>query len=207
MIQQQQHLHQLNVAKIETTPTATTTNDDDDDDRDIAVQRVLAFARKIGPVGSLASEDDRRKLESMSQELLKYSDYANPSQVELQGTHFLVYSASEGSSSGRVGNTPLYGKVQQEFLPDNVTFINSVQLGPVQAALRATKSVKNDTTNLVKFHQTTIKIFGQTVLDKDIKGGGFWKYLFMGKIIDTDGKAKFIRIMETPSLFILEQPL
>lgn len=176
-------------------------------DRDVAVQQVLAFARKIGPVGSLASEEDQRTLESMSQELIQYSDYSNPSQVELQGTHSLVYSASEGSSSGRIGKTPFYGKVQQDFLPDNVTFINSVQLGPVEASLRATKSVKNDTTNLVKFHQTTIKVFGQTVLDKDIKGGGFWKYLFMGTITDTDGKAKFVRIMETPSLFILEQPL
>ena len=175
-------------------------------DRNVAVQQVLSFARKIGPVGSLASEDDQRKLESMSQELLEYSDYPNPSQVELRGTHLLIYSASEGSSSGRLGKTPFYGKVQQEFI-DNVTFINSVKLGPVEAALRATKSVKNDSTNLVKFHQTTVKIFGKTVLDKDIKGGGFWKYLFMGKIVDTDGKEKFVRIMETPSLFILEQPL
>ena len=175
-------------------------------DRDDKVQQVLEFARNIGPVGSLASEEDRQKLVSMSQELVEYSD-PNPSEIPLRGTHYLVYSASEGGSSGRLGPTPFYGKVKQEFHNDNVTFINSVSLGPLEASLRATRSIKNEATNLVKFHQTTIKIFGQTVVDKEIKGGGFWKYLFMGKILDKDGTVKLVRIMETPSLFVLEQPL
>jgi hypothetical protein len=175
-------------------------------DRDVKVQQVLAFAREIGPIGMLASEEDQKKLESMSQELVEYSD-SNPSQIPLRGMHDLVYSASQGSSSGRLGTTPFYGAVQQEFLDDNVTFINFVKLGPLEASLRATRSIKNDSTNLVKFHQTTIKAFGQTLLEKEIKGGGFWKYLFMGKIVDKDGTEKFVRIMETPSLFVLEQNL
>ena len=176
-------------------------------DRDTKVQQVLEFARTIGPVGSLASEEDRQKLVSMAKELVEYSD-PNPSQIPLHGIHYLVYSASEGGSSGRLGPTPFYGKVKQEFHDDNVTFINSVTFGPLEASLRATRSIKNDATNLVnKFHQTTIKVFGQTVVDKDIKGGGFWKYLFMGKILDNDGTVKFVRIMETPSLFVLEQPM
>ncbi|KAI2496506.1 PAP fibrillin [Fragilaria crotonensis] len=141
-------------------------------DRDVKVQQVLTFARKIGPIGSLASEEDQQKLVTMSQELVEYSD-PNPSQIPLHGVHYLVYSASEGASSGRLGPTPLHGKVKQEFRDDNVTFINSVSFGPLEASLRATRSIKNDSTNLVKFHQTTIKVFGQTVVDKEIKGGGF----------------------------------
>ena len=175
-------------------------------DRDTKVQQVLEFARTIGPVGSLASEEDRQKLVSMANELVEYSD-PNPSQIPLHGTHSLVYSASEGGSSGRLGPTPFYGKVKQEFHDDTITFVNSVSFGPLEASLRATRSIKNDATNLVKFHQTTIKVFGQTIVDKEIKGGGFWKYLFMGKILDKDGTRKLVRIMETPSLFVLEQPL
>eukprot|EP00545_Synedropsis_sp_CCMP1620_P007673 CAMPEP_0119008910 /NCGR_PEP_ID=MMETSP1176-20130426/4022_1 /TAXON_ID=265551 /ORGANISM="Synedropsis recta cf, Strain CCMP1620" /LENGTH=219 /DNA_ID=CAMNT_0006961329 /DNA_START=13 /DNA_END=672 /DNA_ORIENTATION=- len=173
-------------------------------ERDTKVQEVLSFAREIGPVGKFASEEDQKKLEAMSQKLVEYSD-PTPGETILDGMHDLVYSASEGGSSGVLFGR-VSGKVQQEFL-DETTFINTVTLGPLKAALRATRSVKNDSTNLVKFHQTTISVFGQTVLEKDIKGGGFWKYLFMGKIVDTDGKEKFIRIMETPSLFVLEQPL
>jgi hypothetical protein len=175
-------------------------------DRDAKVKQVLKFAREIGPIGSLASEEDQQKLVSMSKELVEYSD-PNPSRIPLYGVHKLVYSASEGASSGRLGPTPFHGNVKQEFRDDNVTFINSVSFGPLEASLRATRTIKNDSTNLVKFHQTTIKVFGRTLLDKEIKGGGFWKYLFVGKILDDDGTEKFVRIMETPSLFVLEQPL
>jgi len=174
-------------------------------DRDIKVQQVLSLAREIGPVGILASKEDQERLALMSKELLPYSDQ-NPSAFPLRGFHDLVYSASEGGSSGRLFGS-VHGKVQQEFLEDNETFINSVTLGPFQAMLRATRSTKNESTSLVKFHQTKIVVFGQTLLEKEIKGGGFWRYLFMGKIVDAEGKEKLIRVMETPSLFILEQPL
>jgi hypothetical protein len=183
-------------SRLEMSATAT--------ERDTKVQEVLAFAREIGPIGKFASEEDQKKLEAMSQELVEFSD-STSSGTLLEGMHDLVYSASEGSSSGVLFGR-VAGKVQQDFV-DETTFINSVTLGPLRAALRATRSAKNDSTSLVKFHQTTISIFGQTVLDKEIKGGGFWKYLFMGKIVDKDGSEKFVRIMETPSLFVLEQPL
>jgi hypothetical protein len=185
-------------------------------ERDVRVQNVLMLARRLGPVGSLVSDDDQNQLERMANELVPWSD-PNPSHVILNGVHNLVYSASPGSSSGRIGNSPFYGRVTQQFLDHDTnptiisksdrSFVNSVEFGPLVASLRASKSIKNETTNLVYFHQTTIQFLGITILDKEIKGVGFWKYLFMGTIIDTGGQKKLIRIMETPSLFILEQPL
>ena len=34
-----------------------------------------------------------------------------------------------------------------------------------------------------------------------------WKVKFVGKVSDSNGKEKLIRIMDTPSLFVLEQDL
>ena len=34
-----------------------------------------------------------------------------------------------------------------------------------------------------------------------------WKVKFVGKVQDENGKEKLVRIMETPSLFVLEQDL
>ena len=34
-----------------------------------------------------------------------------------------------------------------------------------------------------------------------------WKVKFVGEVLDEDGNKKLVRIMETPSLFVLEQDL
>ena len=128
------------------------------DGRDVKVQEVLAFAREIGPIGVDASQEDQDKLIQMSQDLLQFSD-PNPSNIPLRGIHDMVYSASAGSSSGKLFG-PVYGTVKQEFLEDNETFINSVGFGPLLASLRATRTTKNESTSLVKFHETKIEVFG-----------------------------------------------
>jgi hypothetical protein len=173
-------------------------------DRNTLVQEVLALSRTIGPVGVFASVQDQQSLEQLALSLKPFSD-KNPTQRQLRGRHSLVYSAAPGGSSGRLAG-PLYGTVTQEFIDDD-SFINSVQFGPLEISLRATKTSPSNQKNLVQFRQTTVRLFGQIVLQKDIRGGGVWDYLFIGEITDTDGTVKLVRVMKAPSLFVLEQPL
>ena len=74
-------------------------------------------------------------------------------------------------------------------------------------ALQAKREIKNASTIKVSFLETGFSLFGKTISTKQAGGGGVWKVKFVGKIMDKDGKEKLIRIMETPSLFILQQPL
>lgn len=173
-------------------------------DRDQKVQEVLSIARQQGPIGAFTSQEDQDSLLEMAKKLSDYSD-PDPSTAPYRGVHDLVYSSSSGQSSGLIAG-PIYGKVTQTFLDDNETFINSVMLGPLTLALRATRKFADENTNQVMFRQVTIQLFGNTVLEKDITGGGTWNYLFHGTIEDTDGTSKLVRIMEAPSLFIIEQP-
>jgi hypothetical protein len=174
-------------------------------DREQLVMDLLAAAKKIGPVGSLASEEERDMMETLAKKLIGKSD-RKPARQKLEGVHTLCYSAAPGGSSGRLVG-PVYGKVKQTFLDNGDTFINSVELGPLKISLLANCKVKDDTTNIVTFQQMSVQLFGQTVSEKELKGGGTWKYLFMGKVQGKDGSSKLVRVMETPSLFVIEQPL
>jgi hypothetical protein len=125
----------------------------------------------------------------------------------LRGIFNLVYSANPGPPSGRLVG-PFYGNVTQTFWDDNKTYINTVQAGPLEISVRAEKKIKDDWTNVVSFRRSTLKLFGQTIVENDINlEGGYWNYLFLGKVRDSDGLTKIIRVMETPSLFVLEQPV
>jgi hypothetical protein len=173
-------------------------------DRDQIVQQLLALSRRIGPVGSLATVQDQQALEQLAMTLEPLSD-KNPTKRPLRGMHNLLYSAAPGGSSGRLAG-PFYGKVTQDFVDDE-TFINAVQFGPLQISLRATRSVKTARRNMVKFCETTVRLFGQTIVQKELGGGGVWDYIFIGEVTDEDGTSKLIRVMKTPSLFVLEQNL
>lgn len=173
---------------------------------DQLAQGLLSYARKVGPVGSLASESERKDVEELAKKLARVKGDPRPSKAPLRGTHNLVYSAAPGGSSGRLIG-PLYGKVTQEFLGDDKTFINAVRVGPLEISLEADRIVKDDKTNVVKFRKSRIKLFGNTIVEKEVSGGGTWKYLFMGEVKDNDGKPRLLRVMETPSLFVIEQPL
>ena len=174
--------------------------------QDVILDELLTLSRKIGPVGSLASEESRNELNEIAQKLTKIKGDPNPAKAPLRGIHNLVYSAAPGGSSGRLFG-PFYGKVTQEFFEDDKTFINSVKIGPIEISLQAEKRIKDGKTNVVKFLKSKVSVFGNTVLDKDIKGGGTWKYLYMGEYEDSNGQKKLLRVMETPSLFIIEQPI
>jgi hypothetical protein len=91
---------------------------------------------------------------------------------------------------------------------DDTFFINAVTVGPVKIALRASREIKNDTTIAVKFHTTTVSVFGVKVVEKEVGGGGAWKIIFADIVKDPrDGTQSFVRVMQTPSLFVIEQPI
>jgi len=168
------------------------------------ILEVLNTAGTVGQVGYLASEEDQRKMEEIAADLIPFS-LEKPARVPLTGEHNLVYSAAEGASSGRVfGN--VVGKVSQLFENDEI-FYNRVNFGPLQIALRAKREIMNDSTIKVSFLETSFNLFGRTLKKSEVKGGGVWKVKFVGKVEDENGKEKLVRIMETPSLFVLEQEL
>lgn len=182
----------------------STTSATSSTDRDVLVQDLLKSARSIGQIGSLASETDQEMLLKKAKMLSDVSD-PKPAQAKLQGVHDLVYSAAPGGSSGRLVGS-LYGKVQQTFLEDGI-FVNSVEFGPLKIELRAKCDNKSETVNAVSFQDTSATLFGNKIITKELNGGGAWKYLFLGEVVDSDGSRKLVRVMETPSLFIIEQPI
>jgi len=185
-------------------PLNTKPNAANTEKRNALMQELLEKAAEVGQVGSLANEEDRAILESMAEKVVPYSD-PKPARFPLQGEHRLVYSAAPGASSGRVfGN--VVGKVTQFFENDEI-FYNRVVLGPLMIELQAKREIKNDSTIKVSFLETTFSLFGNAISKKQVGGGGVWKCRFVGKVQDGDGAEKLIRIMDTPSLFIIEQTL
>ena len=174
---------------------------------DEKVEALLNAISEIGQVGSLASEEDQTRIKSLALDVVESnpSPEQSPARFTLQGEHTLLYSAAPGGSSGRLfGN--VVGKVTQWFEDDEI-FYNRVTFGPVRIALKARREIKNDTNIKVTFLETSIYLFGNRVVQKEINGGGVWKCKFVGKVQDKNGANKLLRIMETPSLFIIEQPL
>jgi hypothetical protein len=185
---------------VSTSPPRTRTT------RDEAVCKVLDWAKELGPIGALQSPEDQERILVAAKALGEFSD-EKPARVKLgvspdEPPHCLVYSSSPGGSSGQLFGS-IHGKVTQTF--DETRLVNAVELGPLKISLQADLSVKDDWNNKVAFRQTTVQLFGLTVVDKPLKGGGMWKYIFAGVVQDSDGRLQRVRIMETPSLFIISQ--
>ena len=174
---------------------------------DDKVEALLNAISEIGQVGSLASEEDQTRIKNLALDVVEShpSPEQSPARLTLEGEHTLLYSAAPGGSSGRLfGN--VVGKVTQWFEDDEI-FYNRVTFGPVRIALKARREIKNDTNIKVTFLETSIYLFGNRIVQKEISGGGVWKCKFVGKVQDKNGAHKLLRILETPSLFIIEQPL
>jgi hypothetical protein len=132
------------------------------------VQVLLDEVAQVGQAGSLASEEERTRLEELAAAVTPLS-VDRPARYPLEGEHNLLYSAAPGGSSGRLfGN--VVGKVSQLFETDEI-FYNRVNLGPVQIALKAKREIKNDFTIKVSFLETRVSLFGQKVVEKEVGGG------------------------------------
>ena len=171
--------------------------------RDKIAERLLVAVAEAGQVGSKATEAQIDSVKALADELTSYSE-RNPSRVPLVGVHSLLYSMSPGGSSGALG--PFIGRVTQTF-PDDKRFINAVRLGPLQIKLHAEREEIDGQRIRVKFLETSVEIFGAEVVRKETKGAGIWKNTFVGYIRGKDNSEKLLRVMETPSLFIIEQPM
>ena len=190
---------------------------------DNTIHDLLESARRLGPVGVRNTVEDQVRIQSivtrLKQQLeqernMRGSTKCNYTDIPLVGVHDLIYSAAQGGSSGKIGPY-FYGKVTQTFV-NQTTFINAVDFGPLNIAFTATRQVKDNATFIVRFHSTTVSVFGIPLIEKSIRGtGGVWKIIYTGIVNDStnivaeDGQPKriLLRIMETPSLFIIEQNL
>lgn len=173
--------------------------------RDQLAQELLQFATEVGQVGKKTTEENRRKMDDLSQKLSVYSD-PHPARIPLEDTHTLVYSASEaGPPAGLVG--PFVGKVTQIFWNETV-YENVVKLGPLRVSIFANREVTGDDTISVSFYETQIRLFGKRIVRREVDLGepGTWKQLFVGRV-NVDGEGILLRVMNTPKLFILKQPL
>lgn len=78
----------------------------------------------------------------------------------------------------------------------------------MEIKLMAERTVLDDTRIRVVFRETTVRLFGVwNVLRKETQGKGVWKYLFAGVVENEEGNKMFLRVMETPSLFVIKQDL
>eukprot|EP00523_Entomoneis_sp_CCMP467_P003937 CAMPEP_0168744074 /NCGR_PEP_ID=MMETSP0724-20121128/13903_1 /TAXON_ID=265536 /ORGANISM="Amphiprora sp., Strain CCMP467" /LENGTH=240 /DNA_ID=CAMNT_0008791721 /DNA_START=74 /DNA_END=796 /DNA_ORIENTATION=+ len=184
------------------------------------LKEFLQRARQLGPIGAVRSPEEQAELLQLAQDLATTTTTGSgsdpePARIPLTGVHNLIYSTAPGGSSGKIfqiGTITIAGQVQQTFV-DDVTFINSVQLGPLRLSLRAEREVRNDTDIQVIFRETTVSLLGKVLLTKPLENNqsGVWRYLHASVIDDDDdengGRKKLIRVMTTPSLFVLEHTL
>lgn len=175
-------------------------------ERDAKIASLLEKAKEAGQVGSKCTPEVRQGLVDMARELKDFSD-ALPARRPLTGIHNLIHSQSEGGSAGTLGPF-LVGKVTQEFVNDK-DFINGVSFlgGFFKISIFAERTILDDERLRVKFRETAVYLGGVEVIRKEIKGQGVWKNLFVGEYKNQEGESILLRVMEVPSLFVIEQEI
>eukprot|EP00316_Scyphosphaera_apsteinii_P022673 CAMPEP_0119312330 /NCGR_PEP_ID=MMETSP1333-20130426/25953_1 /TAXON_ID=418940 /ORGANISM="Scyphosphaera apsteinii, Strain RCC1455" /LENGTH=165 /DNA_ID=CAMNT_0007316931 /DNA_START=185 /DNA_END=682 /DNA_ORIENTATION=+ len=162
---------------------------------------LLDAVAEAGPVGIDATTEQQARVESCAGALLDAGYEKAQARVPLSGTYDLLYSMAKGGSNGKVG--PFIGKVCQ-IIVDDKSFINQVQLlgGALKVQLRAEREVLDDERIRVSFIETIFTLFGLEVKRQRTEGVGIWEQVYVERGLD--GSAK-LRVMRTPSLFILRQ--
>jgi len=165
--------------------------------------------------GTRLPTSQRESINDIVQRLEDFSgdddeDGVDYTSIPLEGEHRTVYIDSERTPQ-YVG--PFKGTTTQYFI-DEEMFQNRLTLGPFQIALSA-KRVGMDGRRLkIKFISTGVNLFGKELVKKELKAQGVWKMVFVGEVndqtrIDDGGKGKkiLLRVMRTPSLYILAKDL
>jgi len=162
---------------------------------DPSVLQLVAEARRLGPVANDRSDDEKNIFLSQAKSLKSFSE-PKPAHINFCGVHERLYSVSPGKKRG---------KIRQVFL-DSSTLINSVRFGPFQVSVTAELKPIDDWSSKIQFQRMAYTLFGIPLYRKQVdtnSPGGTWKYLYVGEFVDTDEKRKLLRVMETPSLFLL----
>ena len=185
------------------TKTAIGNDNDNDDERNHLVAKLLAACAENGQVGSKLAEEDRSIIDGIAASLGPLSS-PSPAKIKLSGKHELIYSASPSASSGALG--PFTGTVSQSFL-DETMFINRVEFfaGAIKIELYAERKVLDDTRIRVKFKETVISLLGKEIKRFEAKGSGIWDYVFAGSVTTPSGEKMLLRVMKTPSTFVIVQ--
>lgn len=162
---------------------------------------LLDALAEAGPVGVDASEEQQAKIEQLASDLAGTGYDAAQALIPLAGTYDLLYSMAKGGSNGKVG--PFVGKVTQ-IIEDDKNFINRVELfgGVLTVSLHAQREILDDNKIRVQFVETAFSLFGNEVKRSPTNGAGVWEQLYVERGLD--GSAK-LRVMRTPSLFVLRQ--
>ena len=209
-----------------TVPTIGIANEDGTNE---AASRLLKTCAEYGRVGSKLTDDQRATVDDLAYALGQYSDRA-PARFDqlLRGRHELIYSASPGASSGALG--PLVGTVSQSFVDevrlffargcvilhtsnrfptpfgDQVRYINRVELfgGLFRVELNAERELLSESKVRVKFRETAFYLLGNEVKRGEANGSGVWDYIFSG-FVNVDGEKMLLRVMKTPSTFVIVQ--
>jgi hypothetical protein len=197
------HLQATENSPAKADASTVTTGSGDTTNRDELVRHVLRLGRQYGPIGNRQTAECQAQILEAALALEPYSDPA-PARIPLTGVHRLVYSDSTGASSGTLFG-PVHGLVTQEFV-NATAYINAVTLGPLILSVLASRQAQNDNVLTVTFHSLTVQLFGNTILTKEIVGGGTWDMIFTGTVLNDDGRPTLVRILRAPSLFIIEQP-
>mmetsp|Transcript_4571 Transcript_4571/g.6152 ORF Transcript_4571/g.6152 Transcript_4571/m.6152 type:complete len:214 (+) Transcript_4571:85-726(+) len=164
--------------------------------------KLIDKAEKAGQIGMKASEEVQKEIAELAASLSSKSKGLG-TKATLAGKHDLVYSMSPGGSSGAIG--PFVGKVVQKFEDEN-KFVNAVRLGPLEIELQANRKIMDKSRIKVKFEETKVKLFGIQVAQNTAKGQGVWKNLYVN-VVERGEDRRLLRVMETPSLFIIQQKL
>jgi len=96
--------------------------------------------------------------------------------------------------------------LQQFLILDQVWYINRVELfgGLVKIELYAERKVLSESKVCVKFKETAFYLLGKEVKRGEAKGAGVWEYIFSG-FVNVDSEKMLLRVMKTPSTFIIVQ--
>jgi hypothetical protein len=159
------------------------------------VMQVIAEARRLGPGANDRTHDEKEAFWSQAKSLRSLSK-PKPARIDFTGVHERLYSVSPGKKRGSI----------RQVFRDSSTLVNSVRLGPLGVSVTAMVKPIDDWTSEIRFQRMTYKLFGIPLYCKRVDSAapaGTWKYLSVGEFVDNDGKRKLLRVMETPSLFLL----
>ena len=135
-------------------------------DRDVLVQDLLKSARSVGQVGSLASTQDQEMLIQKAKKLVNLSD-PNPAQVSLRGSARLGVFCSSRRFFWKTGRTTVWQSTTNVFRTmESLSIASSLGLSKSHYKLQCEN--KSATVNAVKFETTTISLFGNTLVTKEL---------------------------------------